>query len=642
MHSHTRSHHPLSGMNWSAANVALTSLFPIFLFLLMTMLSQPAQAQSSAPATARQAATMPQYAARLAHPAPRESASRAVEQPRASYKNPGTARVRNHRSGPLQDNEIYDNGPINGTTDAWTINGGFVVSDTFVVGGSGATVGGMSFGAWLFPGDVLQAVEISISSQALGGGTIYGDQVVNFTQSGCSGNQYGFNICTETSANFTGPNLAAGTYWVNLQNAVVNTGDPVYWDENSGVGCGSQGCPSEAEETSTGTIPSEAFTLDGGPGGCQSPPCPCFSEQPQNGFQVIHDFGEGDGNTPADAFVDSDGNLYGKDQYSYGYLLFKLVRQGADWLFKPLSVLNPWDGDTFGPNGSLYGATLIEYNGNDGSVLNLQPPHSPCLTGCPWSDPWTENSIYNFQGNPDASIPTGVVVFDREGNIYGTALHGGGGACTVVLPGCGAVYELTPTSTGWTEKVIYGFPGGADTAGVSPWALLVGVDGNLYGLTGSDGEYGYGTVYRLKESADGWTRTILYSFSSPQGFSVLLQDSADNLYGIDGSQTIFSLTPSDNGWVYTALHTNEPGDHLGTMVMGIDGNLYGTGGGYTFAYIFALVHTGDGWQYSAPVYFNGQSFPIGMATAVDPAGNVYGLTVACGKYNDGTIWEFSP
>ena len=39
----------------------------------------------------------------------------------------------------------------------------------------------------------------------------------------------------------------------NLQNAVVNTGDPVYWDENSG--------PSLASESSVGTIPSESFTI---------------------------------------------------------------------------------------------------------------------------------------------------------------------------------------------------------------------------------------------------------------------------------------------------------------------------------------------------------------------------------------------
>ena len=27
-------------------------------------------------------------------------------------------------------------------------------------------------------------------------------------------------------------------YWLNLQNATSAGGDPVYWDENSGVGCG--------------------------------------------------------------------------------------------------------------------------------------------------------------------------------------------------------------------------------------------------------------------------------------------------------------------------------------------------------------------------------------------------------------------
>src|SRR5499427_7687565 len=48
---------------------------------------------------------------------------------------------------------VYSNGPINGTTDGWTINFGFVVSDTFTVGSGGATITGLTFGAWLFPGD---------------------------------------------------------------------------------------------------------------------------------------------------------------------------------------------------------------------------------------------------------------------------------------------------------------------------------------------------------------------------------------------------------------------------------------------------------------------------------------------------------
>jgi len=156
----------------------------------------------------------------------------------------------------MAQSTVYSNGPINGTTDAWTINSGFVVSDTFTVGSGGANVTGISFGAWAFPGDVLESSGIQITSSEFGGTTFYSG-TVNFVQSGCSSNQYGFNVCTETSdSSFGSVNLAAGTYWLNLDNAVVNTGDPIYWDENSG--------PSSASENSVGTIPSEAFTVLGG------------------------------------------------------------------------------------------------------------------------------------------------------------------------------------------------------------------------------------------------------------------------------------------------------------------------------------------------------------------------------------------
>jgi hypothetical protein len=155
---------------------------------------------------------------------------------------------------PATAQTIYNNGPINGTTDAWTINSGFVVSDSFTVGSGGASINGLVFGAWAFPGDTLETVGISITSSEFGGTVYFADQAVNFTQSGCSANQFGFNVCTETSAPFGPVNLSVGTYWLTLSNAVVPD-DPIYWDENSG--------PSSASENSVGTIPSEAFTLLG-------------------------------------------------------------------------------------------------------------------------------------------------------------------------------------------------------------------------------------------------------------------------------------------------------------------------------------------------------------------------------------------
>jgi hypothetical protein len=154
---------------------------------------------------------------------------------------------------PAAAQTLYSNGPVNGTTDAWTINFGFVVSDTFTLGAA-STVTGVNFYAWTFPGDVLDSAEVAITSSEFGG-TTYSDQVVNFTQSACSANQLGFNVCLESSSGLAPVNLAAGTYWLNLENATVNDGDPIYWDENSGA--------SSASENSVGTIPSESFTVLG-------------------------------------------------------------------------------------------------------------------------------------------------------------------------------------------------------------------------------------------------------------------------------------------------------------------------------------------------------------------------------------------
>ncbi len=148
---------------------------------------------------------------------------------------------------------VYSNGPINGNTDAWAINFGFIISDTFNVTNSGTTITGGSFGVWLFPGDTVTSAELSITSGE-NGGTRYFDQTVDFTQGSCKVNDFEFNVCQENTT-FNGPTLNSGTYWLNLQNANVPSGDPVYWDENSG--------PSMASNSEVGSIPSESFTVLG-------------------------------------------------------------------------------------------------------------------------------------------------------------------------------------------------------------------------------------------------------------------------------------------------------------------------------------------------------------------------------------------
>ena len=159
----------------------------------------------------------------------------------------------------------YDNGPINGATDAWTINFGYIVSDSYIAA-TGASVTGFQFGVWEFPGDVLSSVDWSITS-AENGGTSFGSGTAsgkNLTDQFISTNSFGYDIDKITVTGLNVPELAGATYWLNLQNAAVPSGDPVFWDENSGAGCKGQGCPSQASESAVGTIASEAFTINNG------------------------------------------------------------------------------------------------------------------------------------------------------------------------------------------------------------------------------------------------------------------------------------------------------------------------------------------------------------------------------------------
>jgi PEP-CTERM motif len=178
---------------------------------------------------------------------------------------------------------LYDDGPINGTEDAWTINFGYAVGDTFILS-SNSTVGGFNFGVWEYPGDTLTSVQWSVTKY-FDSGTVYGSGVASgnsLTDQFLSTNQYGYNIDKVTVTNLNVPLSAGPTYWLNLQNATVPSGDPVFWDENDGVGCKGDdgkggGCPSEADWTSCiksgGPLcPPESFDVNGTGGGSTPEP----------------------------------------------------------------------------------------------------------------------------------------------------------------------------------------------------------------------------------------------------------------------------------------------------------------------------------------------------------------------------------
>ncbi len=173
---------------------------------------------------------------------------------------------------PASAQTLYDNGPINGNSSAWQITGGQVVSDSYVISpGSAGGESAFMFGVWT-PSN-MTSVDWSFTAQQ-NGGTVFAAGTAsgaNLTDTFLSTNQYGYNIDLITVSGLN-VNLNPGTYWLNLQNAQTPGGDAVFWDENSGVGCQSAGCPSQASDSAVGTIPSESFTINGGSGGSTPEP----------------------------------------------------------------------------------------------------------------------------------------------------------------------------------------------------------------------------------------------------------------------------------------------------------------------------------------------------------------------------------
>src|SRR3982074_2256031 len=98
---------------------------------------------------------------------------------------------------------------------------------------------------------------------------------------------------------------------------------------------------------------------------------------------------------------------------------------------------------------------------------------------------WAANPIqviYGFAGSTDGEYTDTDLVTDSAGNIYGTSVLGG-------TFGSGTVFQLSPSSSGWTHTVLYSFTGGAD--GGEPYkGVTLDAKGNIYGTAGGGGMYG--------------------------------------------------------------------------------------------------------------------------------------------------------
>jgi hypothetical protein len=155
---------------------------------------------------------------------------------------------------PAMADSLYSNGAYNGTTDAWTINFGFSVSDSFTVAAN-QSIEDLHFVYWdASSSDLLTTVDMAVGSTSFGGTP---QTLTGVTNTFLGTNQYGYELYR---ADYSFSNIPwSGAGYVTLSNACSTSGcsvsNPIYWDENSG--------PSTAYENTLGSIPSEAFTLTG-------------------------------------------------------------------------------------------------------------------------------------------------------------------------------------------------------------------------------------------------------------------------------------------------------------------------------------------------------------------------------------------
>jgi uncharacterized repeat protein (TIGR03803 family) len=199
------------------------------------------------------------------------------------------------------------------------------------------------------------------------------------------------------------------------------------------------------------------------------------------------------------------------------------TKSSGKWRFSVLHTFTgipdgeePFAGVTFDQNGNLYGTTHAGGAFGYGTAYRLTPPAKR-------GQSWTEAVLYSFDrsGN-EGNSPVSPVIFDGSNKLYGTTVAGGDLNCQGGI-GCGVVYVLSPPAkdgASWAYSALYAFQGGND--GITPTGYMVfDSKGNLYGATqyGGGATEG-GTVYRLKRPArkgGAWTETVLHAFTGSNG-----------------------------------------------------------------------------------------------------------------------------
>ncbi len=345
-------------------------------------------------------------------------------------------------------------------------------------------------------------------------------------------------------------------------------------------------------------------------------------------FDSIHG-----GNPEGAVIMDSSGNLYGTT-YAGGAAgegtLFE-VPNGSGTIVS-LASFNyangeyPSGGLIIDSTGNLYGTASLGGSSSVGTVFELVHGSG------------TITALASFN-RTTGEYPYGGVIMDNSGNLYGTTEWG-------ISSSDGTVFELAHGSG--TITPLASFNG---TNGSKPYAPLIMDSGNLYGTTDAGGASGLGTVFELAQGSS--TITALASFNGYVGHygpRPGLFKSGGNLYGttegagVSNNGGIFELAQG-SGTITTlaSFNVTEGAKPSASVIMDSSGNLYGTasnGGASSAGTVFELVHGTN--TITTLASFNGANGlnPLGTLF-MDSSGNLYGTTQGGGAAGDGTVFELA-
>ncbi len=323
-------------------------------------------------------------------------------------------------------------------------------------------------------------------------------------------------------------------------------------------------------------------------------------------------------------------------------------------------------------SGTLYGTTTMGGAYNKGAVFEVTPNGSGGYNA--------PAIMYSFQGGTDGSSPIAGVIADSTGNLYGTTDLGGGSAnCK---QGCGTVFSLTPSGSGYIETVLYRFLGGQKD-GQYPYGGLLMLNGLLYGTTSQGAAHNAGTVYAISPSGTNYKviATFWHNGDGRHPLGALIADATGDLFSttaaggtstrcvIDGNTgcgTVFELIPTRNPGHYKSYFYSFKGgktdgqDPWDGLIAGPNGALYGTtaqGGTGVCGVasdvgcgtVFGLIPARNGYKESFIASFHGTldgEHPVSGLVA-DNSGVLYGTTSHGGTSTNctngcGTVFTLTP